>query len=103
MTQNLQRGQRRLLAVKIAASIALSALVALTVSASPAFADQRRDGQHDDHRGGDRHRDDHGRWGRGGYYPPPPVVYGTPYYAPPPVVYGPGIGIVLPGIAIGIH
>jgi hypothetical protein len=86
--------QKHISAVKIAATIAFSALVALTVSVSPADAGDRRGGHHDDHR---RH-DDHGR-----YYPPPPVVYGGSYYAPPPVVYGPAIGISLPGVVIGIH
>jgi hypothetical protein len=46
----------------------------------------------DDHRGGRHERDWHRDRG-GGYYGPPPLVYGTPYYAPPPVVYGPGIGL----------
>ncbi len=60
----------------------------------------------DDH--GDRHRDgDHEGyrqgWGGGGYYRPPPVVYGYPGYYPPPVVYGPGVGIYLPGIGINIR
>jgi hypothetical protein len=47
----------------------------------------------------DHHGHWHGHWHgpyrgyAGGYYPPPPVVYGRPYYAPPPVVYGPGIGL----------
>jgi hypothetical protein len=36
------------------------------------------------------------------YYSPPPVVYAAPYYAPPPVVYGPAIGVNLPGVSIGI-
>ena len=87
-------------AAKIAASIAFSALVALTVSVSPAQADDRRAGSHDEHHDRDRGRrhDDHGR-----YYPPPPVVYGSPYYAPPPVVYGPAIGVYLPGVTIGFH
>lgn len=56
-------------------------------------------GRHGDHRHG---------W-NGGYYAAPPVVYGGAYrgnsYYPPPVVYGPqpGIGIILPGLFIGIH
>lgn len=94
--------QNRTSVAKIAASIAFSALVALSVSIVPAHAGDRRDGYHDDHhdRGG-RHRDQHGHW-VGGYYPPPPVVY-APYYAPPPVVYGPTIGIAIPGLTIGFR
>ena len=46
-----------------------------------------------------QHRDYHHNW-NGGYYPAPPVVYGSPYgpsyygspYYAPPVVYGPGVG-----------
>ena len=65
------------------------------------------------HRGYDHRGDYHGRpypppyRGRpgypGGYYPPPPVVYGSPYYPPPPVVYNPGIGINLPGVSINVR
>lgn len=90
--------RNRFPAVKTAASIAFCALVALTVSISPASADEHRDGHRGDRHDWGRHHDDRGR-----YYPPPPVVYGGPYYAPPPVVYGPAIGIALPGIVIGIH
>jgi hypothetical protein len=32
-----------------------------------------------------------------------PVIYGGPVYYTPPVIYGPAIGIVLPGVAIGIQ
>lgn len=88
-------------------AIALSALVALAVSGTAATAAERRDGGHQsDHRDRDRdrHRGGHrDHWDRDGYYPPPPVVYGSPYYAPPPVVYGPSVGFYLPGISIGIH
>ncbi len=58
-----------------------------------------------DHRGWDNRNYDHrgdGRWS-GGYYSPPPVVYGSPYYPPPPVVYDPGIGIYLPGLRLNIR
>jgi hypothetical protein len=79
------------------ARLALIALLMLGTFVATASAQ----GYHqDNHR--DDHRDDH-RNGNGGYYPAPPVVYGTPYYAPPPVVYAPGIGIALPGIVIGVH
>ena len=48
------------------------------------------------------HREWRGHRGwAGGYYAPPPVVYGYPYddpyyypdYYPPPVVYGPGLSL----------
>ncbi len=78
--------KKRIPAVKIAATIAFSALIALTLAISPADAGDRRDDHRDDHRHDDHRHDDRGR-----YYPPPPVVYGGPYYAPPPVVYGPAI------------
>jgi hypothetical protein len=57
---------------------------------------------HREERRGDDHRGDHRDW-NGGYYPAPPVVYGSPYYAPPPVVYGPAVGIMLPGVVIGVQ
>ena len=76
-----------------ATGLAFSALLVLCAVATPALADDHHD-RHDDRRGGYEHR---------GYYNAPPVVYGSPYYAPPPVVYGPGIGIVLPGVAIGVR
>jgi len=89
---------RNFLNVAIAATVALGiGSVVLT-----AHAEER----HDDRRGGD-HRDyrEHRGYG-GGYYNPPPVIYGSPCGyggCPPPVVYGPGIGIVLPNVIIGIH
>jgi hypothetical protein len=82
---------------RFAAGIAISALFALGTFVVPARAD--------DHHGNDRGRhDDRGHYDRNrGYYPAPPVVYGSPYYAPPPVVYGPAVGITLPGVSIGIQ
>jgi hypothetical protein len=81
--------------------LALSALLMLGAGIATAGAQGRpQDGHHDDQR--NDHHDDHRNW-NGGYYPAPPVVYGTPYYAPPPVVYGPSIGIVLPGIVVGVQ
>jgi hypothetical protein len=64
---------------KTVTGCALCALFALGTLATLAYADEHH-GWH-----GDRH----------GYY--------GGYYGAPPVVYGPGIGINLPGIAIGIH
>ena len=89
---------KNLLKMAIAATVVFGiGSVALT-----AHAEER----HDDRRGGD-HRDYHEHRGYGGgYYAPPPVVYGSPCAyggCAPPVVYGPGIGIVLPNVIIGIH
>ena len=85
---------------KLSAGLAIASVLLLGTFIVSASADERRDA----HRGGD-HRGDRGHergWG-GGSYPAPPVVYGAPAYYPPPVVYGPAVGIVLPGIAIGIQ
>ena len=98
MTYTIDTTPKRRLSAKLAAGIAISALLALGTFAAPASADWNSDH-------GYRHN-----WS-GGYYNAPPVVYGSsygngyygsPYYAPP-VVYGPGIGISLPGINIGIR
>jgi hypothetical protein len=96
MTCITDTNSKRYLSTRLAAGLAISALLLLGTSLASASADDRRD----DHRGGDRHGDWHGG-GRG--YGPPPVVYGAPYYAPPPVVYGPAVGVYLPGINIGIQ
>jgi hypothetical protein len=66
--------------------------VALVGFGGSAFADH-----HDDHHWHGHavyhhwHHWDHRYYG--GYYPAPPVVYGSPYYEPPPVVYRPGFGV----------
>jgi hypothetical protein len=89
------------LPAKLAATLAVSALLALGTFVQPTSAAPR----HFVHRGYDhRHFAYRGSW-NGGYYGAPPVVYGAPYsyYNPPPVVYGPGIGINLPGVSIGIR
>jgi len=83
-----------------AALFGVSALFALSALAAPALADPHRGDRGGGHRGGD-HGGGHpvyhgGRGYAGGWYAPPPVVYGAPYYAPPPVVYGPGISINIP-------
>jgi len=99
------------LSAKLAAGLAISAFLVLGTFVASAGAQDRRGG---DHRGGHErgggHRGGHERgyggnrdWRGGGYYPAPPVVYGTPYDYPPPVVYGPGIGVYLPGINIEIR
>jgi hypothetical protein len=85
---------------KRSAGLAIASVLLLGTFIVSASAEEHRN----DHRGGD-HRGDRGHqggWG-GGSYPAPPVVYGAPAYYPPPVVYGPAVGIVLPGIAIGIQ
>jgi hypothetical protein len=76
----------------LVAGIAVSAFVALGMTAGPA---QARWGDRDYYHGGYHHG-----WS-GGYYGAPPVVYGSPYgygYYPPP-----GVGINLPGVSIGIR
>jgi hypothetical protein len=93
---------------KLLSGLAIASIFLLGTFAVSARADERHDG----HRGGERHGDrghdgdrHGGGWGGGdgGYYPAPPVVYGNPGYYPPPVVYGPAVGIVLPGVSIGIR
>ena len=94
MTRISDTKARHRLAGKIALTVAIAACLTGGALVASASADDRRGWDHDrDHRG----------WHGGGYYAPPPVVYGTPYYAPPPVVYGTGIGINLPGVSIGIR
>ncbi|MGD0434335.1 MAG: hypothetical protein ABSA58_24915 [Acetobacteraceae bacterium] len=73
---------------KAFAAAVMATVVFGGVTAASAAPDRDRD------RRGDHHdRDWHPHGWSGGYYAPPPVVYGRPYYAPPPVVYGPGIGL----------
>ena len=88
---------KRRSSAKLAAALAVSALLALGTFAVPAYADGDGDGNHREH---------HQYW-NGGYYSAPPVVYGSvygpsyygspygygaPVYYPPPVVYGPAVG-----------
>jgi len=88
MTWTNETKPRRRFSAKLAAGLALSAMLSIGTFAVPAYA--AGDGDH--HEG--RHN-----W-NGGYYEAPPVVYGSPYgpsyygepYYPPPVVYGPGVG-----------
>ena len=95
MTWSIDTNSKRRLSARLAAGIAISAILALGTFAGSASA--REDYHH------------HGY--NGGYYRAPPVVYGSPYggayygspYYAPPVVYGPGIGINLPGVNIGIR
>ncbi len=95
---------KRRRSAKLAAGLAIAALLVLGTGAGLARADDR------DHRGWERQENhEHSHW-TGGYYRAPPVVYGgyyaqpAPYYyAPPPVYYGSGIGITLPGINFNIR
>ena len=100
MTQITSTIRKHRPSAKLAAGIAITAMLVLGAFSAPANAEW--DGRHHD-------RDNH--YYNGGYYAAPPVVYGSPYggayygspYYPPPVVYGPGIGINLGGIGIGIR
>jgi len=100
MTKIVDTTSKRHLSAKVAAGLAISAMLALLTSAAPG---NTRPYHH---------------YYNGGYYRAPPVVYGSryrgayygspyyggsPYYYPPPLVYGPGIGINLPFIGINIR
>jgi hypothetical protein len=94
MTHIIDTISKRRVSARLAAGLAISALLLLGGFAGSAGAEERvRD--HDGYRGGHS-------W-NGGYYRSPPVVYGSPYgggyygspYYAPPVVYGPGIGITI--------
>jgi hypothetical protein len=100
MTRIIDTKSKRRLSAKLAAGLAISAMLALGTFAGSANADDGRGA----YRGYHHHYN-------GGYYRAPPVVYGSrygssyygaPYYYPPPVIYGPGIGLNLPGVSIGI-
>jgi hypothetical protein len=100
MTEIIETTSKRRPAIKLAAGLAISALLAIGTFASPANAEW--DGYN---------RGRHHNW-NGGYYNAPPVVYGSPYgssyygYAPyyaPPVVYGPSVGISLPFVNLNIR
>ena len=96
MTRSIDTTSKHRLSARLAAGIAISAMLALGTFAAPASADWNGD------HGGYRHN-----W-NGGYYRAPPVVYGSPYgggyygspYYAPPVVYGPSVGINLGGVGI---
>jgi hypothetical protein len=108
MTWIIETESKRHLPARLAAGLALAAFLVLGTFVASASAQPHRDDHHGgDHRGGDRGGGDHRGggpgWGGGGYYVAPPVIYGGPVYYPPPVIYGPTVGIVLPGVAIGIQ
>ena len=102
MTPIIDTNSKRRLSAKLAAGLAITALLALGTFAGSANAEVRRVVAHRAYHHPVRH---------GGHYRAPPVVYGSPYrggyygrpYYAPPVVYGPGVGIALPGLSIGIR
>jgi len=105
MTRIIETSVRRHLPARLAAGLAISALLLL----GPLAASARADDHNNDHRGSWDHNNDRNNnyWG-GSYYVAPPVYYGPRYYSqpsyyPPPAVYAPGIGIQLPGVSIGIQ
>jgi hypothetical protein len=87
------------LATRLSAGLALSACLVLGPFVASGRAQQHVGNGHPREPSG-RHGGRHDV-GRGAYYRPPPVVYGSPYgnsrygspYYPPPVVYVPGISI----------
>ena len=107
MTRNIDNKSTRRLSAKLAAGLAISALLSVGTFVASASAG----GNNGDHHWNNNNYNNNRGYGWGGsYYAPPPVVYGTPYYAPqydggpayypPPVVRAPGIGINLPGVSI---
>jgi hypothetical protein len=97
MTCIIKNNPNHVLSSKQAAGLALSVFFVLGTFVASALADERGDyrGWNGDHHGW-HDRDD-------GYYPAPPVIYGSPYYYPPPIVYGPGVGVRLPGVSVILH
>ena len=100
MTKIIHTASQRRLSAKLAAGLAICAILALGTFAGPADA---RPYHH---------------YYNGGYYRAPPVIYGSrygssyygspyyggsPYYYAPPLIYGPGIGINLPGLNIRVR
>jgi hypothetical protein len=89
MTRIIDTTSQRGLSARLAAGLAIAAILALGTFAGSASADDNWR----EHRGYNHH------W-NGGYYRAPPVVYGSPYgssyygspYYAPPLIYGPGIG-----------
>ncbi|MEA2783323.1 MAG: hypothetical protein QOK29_4867 [Rhodospirillaceae bacterium] len=88
----------------LAATVAILAATAATVTSKPAAADNDDWG----HRHHQRWKGDRGYWRGGVYvYAPPPVYYAPPppvYYAPPPppVYYAPAPVYPAPGLSLGI-
>ncbi len=94
MVWAIPTGSKHRLSPKLAAGLILAALFSFGTLSGSASAQRRG---HDGH-------PKHHHW-NGGYYRPPPIIYGSPYgrtyygspyynppnYYPPPVVYGPGL------------
>jgi hypothetical protein len=106
MTELNQSRSPPRLSARLAAGLAISALLVLGSGIGPVQADDRGE-----HRGWGHERHENGNWS-GGYYPAPPVVYQgyyappapSYYYAPPPpVYYGPSVGITVPGINLNFR
>ncbi len=107
MTRIIDIKSKRRLSAKLAAELAIFAVLGLGAFAVPANAqpippDAQPYGYDREYR----------NTGNGGYYATPPVVYGSPYgpsyygspnYSSPPVVYGPGLVISVPFVNIGIQ
>jgi hypothetical protein len=104
MTWIIDTVSKRRLSARLAAGIAISAILAFGTFAGSARAGETGGGYY--------------HYYNGGYYSAPPVVYGSPYggayygspyyngspyYYAPPVVYGPSVGVSLPFIGIGIR
>ncbi len=129
MTSVTGIASNRRMAPRFALWVTIAGVLLFGVPIGSAGADERRDDRRDEGRGGEHHgwdrrgEQDHGwehrreenrgwdqrgdrnrdgGWG-GGYYRGPPVVFGGPGYFPPPVVYRPFIGILTPGLGIGIQ
>jgi hypothetical protein len=100
MAGTIDKNSMQVLLVRLAAGLAISAVLVLATFASATAQPRGGEGHQYGHGGGH----DRGHGGGGGYYRPPPVVYGSPYgnsyygspYPPPPPV------VYLPGITIGI-
>jgi hypothetical protein len=97
MTGIIDTTSKRRLSTKLAAGIAISAMLALGTLTGSASAEEGGYYQ---------------SWNGGGYYNAPPVVYGSPYgssyygsspYYAPPVVYGPSFGVSLPFVNLNIR
>ncbi len=93
------------LPLKLLAGVAFAvAVLAASGYAAPAEAQWRGNDNRHYNNGNQYNRGRPHGW-NGGYYRPPPVIYGSPYgssyygapryYAPPPVIYGPGLGFSL--------
>lgn len=112
MTCIIETKSKRHVMTRLAAGLAISAILVLVSFVAPASAAEQRGGGGGGHAGGGHAGGGHGGGGRGGgyrggyrggygggYYVAPPVIYGSPYVGSycngysPPLVYGPCIGL----------